>query len=79
MTKDPIKKKLAELDKKLTKLTALFFSYHIATMKYLKDKGIADEKEFGTYLAEAKKEFKELDDDIDFWQIMKDFKGKEGA
>ena len=54
----------------------MFFSYHIATMKYLKDKGIADEKEFAGYLNEAKKEFKQLDDDSTFWQMMKDFKGK---
>jgi hypothetical protein len=25
----------------------------------------------------AKKEFKELDDDIDFWRMMKEFKGRE--
>jgi hypothetical protein len=43
-------------------------------MKYLKDKGIADPEEFEKYLAEAKKEFKQLDDDVDFWKMMKDLK-----
>jgi len=76
MTQDLIKRKLNDLDTKFSKLTALFFSYHIATMKYLKDKGIADEKEFAAYLAEAKKEFKELDGDVDFWRMMKEFKEK---
>jgi len=76
MTADPIKKQLADLDIKLSKLTAMFFSYHIATMKYLKDKGITDPEEFEGYLNEAKKEFKQLDDDVDFWKMMKDFKGK---
>ena len=42
-------------------------------MKYLKNKGIADPKEFGLYLAEAKKDFKRLDDDVDFALLMKDF------
>jgi DNA repair exonuclease SbcCD ATPase subunit len=74
MTPDPIKQKLNDLDTKLSKLTALFFSYHLATMKYLKDKGIADPEEFEKYLAEAKKEFKQLDDDVDFWKMMKDLK-----
>lgn len=46
MTPDPSKAKLKGIDAKLSKLTAMFFSYHIATMKYLKDKGIADPKEF---------------------------------
>ena len=73
MTKDPINKKLSDLDTKLSKLTALFFSYHLAMMKCLKDKGIADEKEFAGYLAKAKKEFKELDGDVDFWKMMKEF------
>ena len=76
VTPDPIKKQLSDLDTKLSKLTALFFGDHLTTMKYLKDKGIADEKEFAGYLAEAKKEFKQLDDDVDFWKMMKDFKGK---
>ena len=79
MTESPTKKQLSDLDTKLSKLTSLFFSYHLATMKYLKDKGIADEKEFGLYLAEAKKDFKELDDDIDFLKMMRDFSGEEGA
>ena len=79
MTESPTKKQLSDLDTKLSKLTAMFFSYHLATMKYLKDKGIADEKEFAAYLAEAKKEFKQLDDDIDFGQMMKGFKDREGG
>jgi hypothetical protein len=74
--KDLIQSKLNDLDTKLFKLTALFFSYHLATMKYLKDKGIADPKEFEKYLAEAKKEFKQLDDDVEFWKMMKEFKNK---
>jgi len=76
MTESPAQEKLAELDTKLSKLTAQFFSYQLATMKYLKDKGIADEKEFEPYLAETKKEFKELDADLDFRKMMKDFKEK---
>jgi hypothetical protein len=75
---DQMREKLNNLDAKLSKLTAMFFSYHLATMKYLKDKGIADEKEFGTYLTAAKREFKELEDDVDFWKMMKDFKGEDG-
>ena len=75
MTPDPIKK-LNDLDRRLSKLTALFFSYHTATMMYLKDKGVADLKEFEGYLNEAKKEFKLLDEDITFWKMMKDFKSK---
>ena len=61
---------------RLTKLTALFFSYHVATMKYLKDKGVADPKEFEGYLAAAKKEVGQLNDDVDFWKIIKDFKNR---
>jgi hypothetical protein len=78
MTADTIKRKLAEIDTKLSKLTALFFSYHFATMKYLKDKGLADPKEFEGYLKEAKKEYKKLSDDIDFAMLMKDFWKKKG-
>ena len=73
-----IKDKLGELNDKVSALTALFFSYHIATMKYLKDKRIADPKEFEGYLAEAKKEFKLLDDDVEFLKIMRDLKGEKG-
>ena len=77
MKADTVKQKLDELENKLSKLTAMFFSYHIATMKYLKDKGIADPKEFEEYLNEAKKEYKELDDKITFWEIMKQLKERE--
>ena len=43
MTLAPIKAKLNDLD---TKLTVMFFSHKLATIKHFKDKGIADEKEF---------------------------------
>ncbi len=76
MTPDSIKAKLNNLDAKLAKLTAMFFSYHFAMMKLLEEKGITDHQEFEKYLVEGKKEYKKLSDDIDFMMIMRDFWGK---
>lgn len=42
-------------------------------MKYLKDKGLANPKEFEQYLGEAKKEGKKLNNDSDFAMLMKHF------
>ncbi|MEI7752288.1 MAG: hypothetical protein WCJ71_09400 [Candidatus Omnitrophota bacterium] len=75
---DQIKKKLNELDEKLSKLTVLFFSYHIATVKYLMDEGVVDSNEFKKYLGEAKKQFKQLDDEVEFWRITRDVKKRKG-
>jgi len=73
-----IMKKLNDLDAKLSKLTAMFFSYHLAMMKLLGEKGIAGHKDFEKHLKEAKNEYKKLSDDIDFAMLMKDFWKKKG-
>ena len=73
---EKIKKKLNELDAKLSKTIDKNFTYLTAILQLLEDKGIADRKEIIRYLEHHKKSISKISQDVEFWQIMQQLKRK---
>lgn len=73
---EKIKKKLNELDAKLDKLTDKTFAYLLAIIQILQDKGLVTPKEMKTHLDHYKKGIGKVSQDIEFWKLMRQIKGK---
>jgi hypothetical protein len=76
MTPDPIKKKLNDLDTKLSKLTLTFFAYQQAMLQVLAEAGLTNQKKFKKILDGHKKQFGQILDDAEFLKMMAQLKKK---
>ena len=73
---EAIKKKLNELEFKVSKLAQANFAYVNAVLQLLADKGITDQKEYKKYLDVYKKQYSKLMQDAEFLKLMRQFKRK---
>lgn len=70
---EPLKKKLAEIDQKISVSTYLLFSYVHALVGLLHDKELTNQDEFNAYLERSKKELLKMNQDAQFLEAMKAF------
>ena len=73
---ETIKKKLIELELKVSKLAQANFAYVNAILQLLAEKGITDQKEYKRYLDLYKKQYSKVIQDAEFLRMMRQLKGK---
>lgn len=68
-----IKKKINEIDERVSRSSQVLFAYLSAILQLLEEKGITDKKEFKNYLNANKKQFSKLAEDAEFLKLMRQF------